>query len=65
MREKDNDKVVAILNLSDRDVEAKINLENDYTGTDLFTSEEITLKSGENKFNLEPWEFMILSSSNN
>lgn len=61
MRYKDEDKVMVILNLSDQSAEAKFTMEQEFTGTELLSSEKLTLAAGQNNITLEPWEFIVLS----
>lgn len=60
-REKGNDKVVAILNLSDKVREFTVTMDEEYQGNDLLTAENVVLTQGENTITLNPWEFMVLS----
>lgn len=58
-REKNNDKVVTIVNLSDKP--AKVTLESQYdagTYTELFSGKQYTLR-GEASISLSPWEYRV------
>lgn len=59
-RTKGKDKVIPIVNYSDKPVTVKLNLQyqkGDYT--ELFSGEKITLK-GDDTFEMKPWEYMVL-----
>ncbi len=60
-REKEEDQILVILNLSDRSADVKFTLEQDFAGQELMTSQKQELKAGENSMSLEPWEFIVLS----
>ena len=60
LREKDENRVFVLLNLSDQALEAELNdsaIAGDYT--DIFTGEAAQLKSKQ-VFNLQPWEYMVM-----
>jgi 1,4-alpha-glucan branching enzyme len=63
-REKENDKVVAVFNLSSKEISVQLN-SPDLAGsyTNLFTNEKISLLSIEN-LNLKSWEYRIYISQN-
>jgi hypothetical protein len=59
-RTKDNDKVIPIINYSDKPVTVKLNSahqKGEYT--ELFSGEKITLK-GDDVFEMKPWEYLVL-----
>lgn len=59
-RTKDNDKVIPIINYSDKPVTVKLksnHQKGDYT--ELFSGEKITLK-GDDVFDMKPWEYLVL-----
>ncbi len=60
-RQLGEDKVVVILNLSDKAKESKVQYQGDFKGTDLMTGDTVELTTGDNKISLEPWEFLVLS----
>lgn len=59
-RTKDNDKVIPIVNYSDKPVTVKLNSahqKGDYT--ELFSGQKISLK-GDDVFEMKPWEYLVL-----
>lgn len=59
-RTKDNDKVVTIINYSDKPTTVKLNSKNQKgTYTELFSGEKITL-NGDDVFELKPWQYYVL-----
>ncbi|WP_445452337.1 alpha-amylase family glycosyl hydrolase [Flavobacterium sp. 25HG05S-40] len=59
-RTKDNDKVIPIINYSDKSVTVKLNTGNQKgTYTELFSGEKITLK-GDDVFEMKPWQYLVL-----
>jgi glycosidase len=60
-RHKNEDKILAILNLSNQTTEVQFVMEQDFEGKDLMTTENILLVAGENKLSLEPWECIVIS----
>ncbi|WNM18379.1 alpha-amylase family glycosyl hydrolase [Flavobacterium capsici] len=59
-RTKDNDKVVTIINYSDKPTTVKLNSKNQKgTYTELFSEEKITL-NGDDVFELKPWQYYVL-----
>jgi glycosidase len=60
-RQKEEDRIVVLLNLSDKAADVKFKLESEFTGTELMTAESISLIAGENEMSLEPWEFVVIS----
>ena len=63
-REKENDKVVAVFNLSNKEISVQLN-SPDLTGSyiNLFNNEKVSLLSIEN-LNLNPWEYRIYVKQN-
>jgi glycosidase len=61
-RQKDEDKVFVVLNLSNNASEVQFSMEQGFEGKDLMTSENVSLGTGENKLSLEPWEFIVISN---
>lgn len=60
VREKENDKMIVILNLSDTNAETKIKLKNtDDIFVDYFTKNQYSVKDIKN-VSLKPWEYMVL-----
>jgi glycosidase len=59
-REKDDDKIVVILNLSAEPREVNVEYEGQINGTDLITDEAVQLTQGENTLLLEPWGFLVI-----
>lgn len=62
IRVKDDDKVVVILNLSDKEREFSVTMKEEFEGYNLMTSEKMLLINGMNTVKLGPWEFLILSN---
>lgn len=59
-RTKDNDKVIPIINYSDKPVMVKLNSgHHKGTYTELFSEEKITLK-GDDVFEMKPWQYLVL-----
>jgi hypothetical protein len=59
-RTKDSDKVIAVINYSDKPATVKLNSKHQKgTYHELFTKETITLK-GDDVFELKPWQYMVL-----
>jgi cyclomaltodextrinase len=60
LRKKDKDKVIPIINYSDKSVMVKLNTGNQKgTYTELFSGEKITLK-GDDVFEMKSWEYLVL-----
>jgi glycosidase len=60
-RQKDEDKIIVILNLSKQASEVQFNMDQEFIGKELMTSNDITLEAGVNKLSLAPWEFIVIS----
>ncbi|HEV7620573.1 MAG TPA: alpha-amylase family glycosyl hydrolase [Flavisolibacter sp.] len=59
-REKNGDKVITIVNLSDKAVSVKLDTQYDKGAyTELFTNAKVALK-GDDKLSLQPWSYMVL-----
>ena len=61
IREKDGDKVITIVNLSDS--EANVTLETGYDKgdyTEVFTNNTFTLKGNGDRFTMPPWSYEVL-----
>lgn len=61
-RVKEDDKVVVILNLSDKEREFSVTMKEEFEGNNVMTSEKMILSNGMNTINLGPWEYIILSN---
>jgi glycosidase len=59
-RQKDDDQITVIMNLSKGETSVTIAMKEEFTGKDLMTDKEITLTQGKNELSLQPWEYMIL-----
>lgn len=59
-RQKGENQLVVILNLSKNNTSVTVSLENEFSGRNLFTEEEVTLAAGENQLFMLPWEYVIL-----
>lgn len=60
VREKDDNKVVSIINLSDQQQEFNFDSNIDGTYTDMATGKEIKL-DGNTSFDLQPWNYIVLT----
>ncbi|MFT4146810.1 MAG: alpha-amylase family glycosyl hydrolase [Mobilitalea sp.] len=60
-RQKDEDRIVVLLNLSDKAADVKFKMVSDFEGMELMTAESMTLVAGENERSLEPWEYLVIS----
>lgn len=60
-RQKDEDRIVVLLNLSDKEVNVKFKLESEFVGTELMTAESVSLSAGENERALRPWGYVVIS----
>lgn len=61
MREKGNDRIVVIANLSGKDQEVKLeSMKGKGSYTELFTGRKLTL-TGSDQFKLKPWEYLLLT----
>lgn len=60
-REKEEDKIVVIINLSDKTREFTITMDEDYEGNNLLTSERMVLVQGDNTLILNSWDSIVLS----
>ncbi len=60
-RQKDEDRIVVLLNLSDKAADVTFKLESEFEGIELMTAESISMSAGENEMSLEPWEYVVIS----
>jgi glycosidase len=60
-RQKGEDEIVAVINLSGQKTKLGLTFENEFQGTDLLTTNPMTFCQGTNELMLKPWEFIILS----
>lgn len=59
VREKENNKVLVLLNLSDKKVSATLNLQDKFVGNEYFTGEETDFEAGK-PLELAPWSYKIV-----
>jgi len=58
-RVKDDDRIFVVLNLSSKEADATITLNEQFEGINILTNESVVLSEGENNLRLKPWEYLI------
>lgn len=61
-RVKEDNIIVVILNLSDKEREISVTMKEEFEGINLMTSKKMMLSNGMNTLKLGPWEFIVLSN---